>query len=250
MDRKEFVNSLKIDNRRKIKNQPSNKKYTPTKGMNKKIAAILAMGVLGLGLVACKEPDKKEVVNQPSTITYSSTLTGEEKLENLVKKAEQDFLKKYLEAYNKEYETDYMSYEAKLCTNSIKEGVVYVVDGKLVTPGSYPELVKQQLSEYGTVTSEDGHDKVMQILVKRDNDTIVLGTYDQDLNAMYSGTDLSNFGLKLPKLTEIGIDEKTTKRMFELEHAKGVESEDSIQMRLDKYNKAVSNEEKGYEIGD
>ena len=144
-----------------------------------------------------------------------------------------------------------MSYEAELCANSIREGIVYKVDGKLVTPGSYPALVKQQLSEYGTVTSEDGHDKVMQVLVNTDKgETKVLGTYDQDLKAMYSGIDLSNFNSKLPELELLDIKEAVAKAIFELEQGRGSESQKSLEIRLSKYNKAIKDLDKGFEIGD
>lgn len=232
--------------KRNIKNKPSRKK------LNLRVAAGLAAGLVALGMVGCGNKEKVPEVNQSGTITYYSTLTEEEKIENAVKKAERDFLNKYIEAYNKEYGTNYMAFEAELCDNSIKEGIVYVVDGKLVTPGNYPALVKQQLSEYGTVTSEDGHDKVIQILASTERgDKKVLCTYDaKTLETMYSGTDLSNFDSKLPELAELGIKEETAERMFEIELAKGVEGKDSIKARLDKYNKAVSNADKGYEIGD
>lgn len=229
--------------KRNIKNKPSRKR------LNLRVAA----GLVALGMVGCGNKEKVPEVNQSGTITYSSTITeDEEKLENEVKKAERDFLNKYIEAYNKEYGTNYMAFEAELCDNSIKEGIVYVVDGKLVTPGNYPALVKQQLSEYGTVTSEDGHDKVIQILVNTENgDEKVLCTYDaKTLETMYSGTDLSNFDSKLPELAELGIDKETAESIIELKFAEGVESNKSIKIRLDKYNKAVSNADKGYEIGD
>ena len=233
--------------KRNINNKPSRKK------LNLRVAAGLAAGLVALGMVGCGNKEKVPEVNQSGTITtYYSTLTEEEKIENAVKKAERDFLNKYIEAYNKEYETNYMAFEAELCDNSIKEGIVYVVDGKLVTPGNYPALVKQKLSEYGTVTSEDGHDKVMQILASTERgDKKVLCTYDaKTLETMYSGTDLSDFDSKLPELTELGIDKETAESIIALKFAEGVESYKSIEMRLDKYNKAVRNADKGHEIGD
>lgn len=232
--------------KRKLKNKPSKK------NLKLRAAAGLAAGLVALGMVGCGNKERVPEVNQSGTITYSSTLTEEEKIENAVKKAERDFLNKYIEAYNKEYGTNYMAFEAELCDNSIKEGIVYVVDEKLVTHGNYPALVKQQLSEYGTVTSEDGHDKVIQILASTEKgDKKVLCTYDaKTLETMYSGTDLSNFDSKLPELTELGIDKETAESIIALKFAEGVESYKSIKMRLDKYNKAVSNADKGYEIGD
>ena len=254
-NRNEFVNSLKVDNRRKVKNQPSNKKYTPAKGMNKKIAAaMLAVGLTVLGMAACKPENKTNDVNQNSTITYTVTLNQEEKLETSVKKAENDFLTRYLKAYNKENDTDYMPYEAELVTNSIEEGVVYVVDDKLVTFGQYPALVKQELSKYGNVKTEDGHDKVMQILINREDDIIVLGTYDsKTLQAIHSGTqidNLDNLDENLFELEDLGISKELSKSICELSAAKGVETEQSIKQRINKYNKAKELEDKGYEIGD
>lgn len=250
----EFRNKYRVvnntnNNKRNVKNRPSRTRF------NVRVAAGLAAGLLAIGgLAACKEEDKTKNVNQPSTVTYSSTLTGEEKLENSVRKAEQDFLKRYLEGYNKENNTDYMAYEAELVTNSLNQGIVYVVDDKLVTCGRFPELVKTELSKYGNVTTEDGHDKVMQILINREEDTIVLGTYDsKTLEAMYSGTqidDLDNLNDKLFELEDLGISEELSEAMAELSAAKGNESEDSIKQRVDKYNKAVELEDKGYEIGD
>lgn len=183
-------------------------------------------------------PNQQTDYTRPTSI--SAGTTEEENSKALVKKAEQDFLTKYLEAYNKQYNTNYKTFESEICRNSIQEGLVFKVDDKLVTPGKNPAAVKSELLNHGKVTTEDGHDKVVQILVKRDDKTIVLGTYDAyTLEAMYTGTDLSNFDSKLPEFKNLGIDKEKVKAFMELELAKGVEDSKSIEIRLDKYNAVI-----------
>lgn len=235
--RKEFINSIKIsdDNKRKIKNEPNK-----SKKWNVRLAAGLAAGLVALGLTGCKDTKEISNPNETNTFTYSQSLTEEEKLENAIKKAEQDYLKIYIEKYNKEYGTEYATWEAEIVTNSIEEGIVYKVGEKSITRGISPALVKQELSKYGTVNTVDGYDKVMQVLV----DNKVLGTYSENQEAIISGTQVFDekfdFNEKILGLKELGIDEELSNAMLKLSAGKGVEDERSLQMRVDEFNKKLN----------
>lgn len=223
-----------IATKRDIKNKPSRKRF------NVRVAAGLAAGLVALGMVGCKNDKETPKTNQSAPITYSSTLT-EERLEDAVEKAEQDFLKTYIEAYNKEFGTEYRTWETELVVNSIRDGVVYSVDGIEVTPGAYPALLKNALEEYGTVTTADCKD-VFQILTV---DGEILGTYNtNNLKAMHSGTQIVNsknfdFYAERAEFKKLGINKEQVNAIIKLVDGKNQESKESIQMRVNEYNNTL-----------
>ena len=209
------------------------------------IASILAVATI-CGISSCVENERKELNPQPST-TISTHVTQEESLRTQIKNAEDDFLDYYLEAYNKLNGTDYNNdyNNVGLMVSTLRQGVVFKTeDGKLVTRGSLPDETKKVLMQYGDVDSEDGHERVIQVVTNHGKK--VLGTYDfGNGEYIYSGNDLTDFeksendeDFEEPTIENLGIDFDIMHGVGDLLRASLVEEKDSVEIRLNAYKKA------------
>lgn len=223
----------------------------------------LAMGAVGVGVSAgiavgasgCMPKDIEKESNEKTT-SYTENINKNSNQEiKSINGVEKDFVGRYLEAYNKKYGTSYEQIDADMYTTSLEEGVVYEVDGKLVTRGSHPDETRAILENIGEVKLVSGYSNVMQIVVEVEGKNTVLGTYDISTGKfLYSGNqleDIQDTDFEAPELENIGIDSNVAKRASEVLQAEDVESEISIQARINLYKKAIyDNKEKGFEPGD
>lgn len=231
------------DNNKK-RNIRDTKVRTANKG--KKIKRFLTIGVAAISIIAIgskathdqnKQSNKKVTPQQTNELTIENE-DADIKLENL-EQVNEYFTEEYLKAYNKTFETEYIS--ANVLVNSIEDGFVYTVDGKKVTLGSQPEETKKTLNEIGKVSGTYGYDKVLQVVT---NDGKILGTYNTtDGEFIYSGNqieDVTNNDFKESTLKKLGISEELFKKVAEVNLAE-LAHENNIEKRYNELNKVINN---------
>lgn len=235
--------------KRNIKNSP-NKSKKLYKGQKKNrikaaiAAAIVLIGTVTAGAIISNHiKDKKDTTKTDTKVTKTIDKTkapSETALNNMIdtpEEVEQDFIDKYLKAYNEVYGTEYMS--ADLLVSSLKEGVVFETDdGKHVTRGNYPDSTKQTLENEGyTCYKVNGYDKVLQVITPENK---VLGTYNMSTGEfIYSGNSetLAEDLQKDPATLEnLGINKKLLVSAAEVKQGEmAQESNSSIGQRVSNY---------------
>ena len=235
--------------KRNIKNSP-NKSKKPYKGQKKNrikaaiAAAIVLIGTVTAGAIISNHiKDKKDTTKTDTKVTKTidkKKAPSETALNNMIdtpEEVEQDFIDKYLKAYNEVYGTEYMS--ADLLVSSLKEGVVFETDdGKHVTRGNYPDSTKQTLENEGyTCYKVNGYDKVLQVITPENK---VLGTYNMSTGEfIYSGNSetLAEDLQKDPATLEnLGINKKLLVSAAEVKQGEmAQESNSSIGQRVSNY---------------
>lgn len=180
------------------------------------------------------------VTEQAETTENKSNIVLEEQITS-VEGVKEDFVDKYLKAYNEKYDTNYNKYQVKISVISLNEGIVYETpNGNHVTRGSNIEETQKILKEiengYRQVA---GYNEVLQILTDNKD---VLGTYNASTGEfIYSGNDkkleekLQDSNFIEPTLEELGINANKAKNVAKVIMADGVESSDSVKARIATY---------------
>lgn len=209
------------------------------KKIGMKALLVLLSAGLTISVIYSKVSEKPEIEKEPTT-TISETIDYGNKEENeidTVSEVEEDFIKDYLEAYNKTYGTEYTEAEL-LVTNLSGTSLYQLPDGRKVTRGSLPDTTKEVLEGLGGYTSLRMYNDVIQVLLPSGK---ILGTYDITTGEyIYSGNqlgDLENEDFQAPELAELGIDAGKLNAVGSLLLGMGVEDLESIENRIDEYNK-------------
>lgn len=204
-------------------------------------AGILATAILAgivAGVRAAKENETKPIETMPTEYTENINAISEEI--STIQGVKDDFVEKYLEAYNEKYATQYK--DGIFVVKPLKEGAVYqMADGRIVTRGSKPYETEDALKKIGNfemINNQYKYDSVFQVIATNGK---VLGTYSTTTGEfIYSGNqieDLENSKFEKTELESLGINPDKAKRAAEVVKANGVEGKDSINARIKSYNK-------------
>lgn len=245
--KKQVQNNYKENqyNKRQIKDNPSDKKYTTSKGMGGKILLLALAGALVMRGVEIYNEYKEEIKQIEWTNQNQSTRKAiklkENRVENRIKEAEEDFLKRYLDEYNKIQNTEYMVEDVSILAEYNESGNVYSVNDKIITPGKDEEMTRKKLSKFGEVEIISGYDRILQIVYKDEyGKKEILSTINADrLDSIYSGLqieDLEN-GKKLVELEYIvTLNEEMIRTIIDIEYGKDNENLNYLEEKVNKYN--------------
>lgn len=229
-----------INGREDRANKPNIKSKPKTSSKKKrefrrKLAGVAAILTLALGVAGITRGCNGRETPEPTEITTSYTDVNKIKT---VKGVEEDFVCKYLERYNKEFETEYNQYEVEMIVNSLRDGMAYETpNGDIVTRGSNPEQTEQKLrEELGGCRLVSGYDKVVQIVTDKGE---ILGTYDMSSGKfIYSGNqlkDLTDKSFEASTLNKLGINKEKLEAAGKAILSENVEDRNSVDKRINAY---------------
>lgn len=223
-DRREFVESLKVNKKRNIKNKPAKmefKRFIATvqgkvqqlvekaKQNGGKIITSAALGVgyismLVTGMTGCTN----EIPQETSSMVINYNSWENKDNDTLVRMVKNDFLDKYVNEYNEEHQDNKVNRQnVQVKVHSTGNGILYEIDGKLVTTGSNPSKTREELSKLGEFSYDEGNDTLIQITAETpEGELIILGTYTPYGEFVYSANALEQ--LKDKSYTPIELDEQ------------------------------------------
>lgn len=236
----EYKGKVQEKNTQNTKNKKRNLKNKPSKG---KWLGRIAIAVASLTLLAILI-DNARKDNQIEPTTQIPTTEFAEKVEDkidTIREVEEDFVKDYLEAYNKKNGTNYKSGE--MLITALRDGAVYKLeDGRIVTRGSKPYETENKLGQLGSYEMINGYDNVVQII----SEGRTLGTYNLSTGEfIYTGNqleDVTNTEFDEPTLEDLGINQEKLKAAARVKLAKNVEDNISIENRIEYYNEVDGEE--------
>lgn len=269
-DTREMMDDIKRKERSKknIKNKPrrmtkerfvvkTKEKFEKLKAIIKEIGskALFALLLAGVSLAAIfsnvigdptigeepqNEPDTAiettyDNEHQEGTFSYNPIDT--------IAEVEDDFVDKYLEAYNEKYGTNYQT--GDMIVTPLRDNAVYELsDGRKVTRGSKPYETEKVLNNIGKFDIAKINSEVVQVI----SNGRTLGTYNMYTGEfIYSGNqieDLTDEEFEEPTLESLGINKDKLTKAGQAIRSRGVEGKDSERIRAKNYA------EEGFEIGD
>lgn len=225
-DRREFVKSLRP--KRNIKNKPAKMKLkrfiAKTKGKVQQLAekakenggkllikGAIAIGYISMlftGMTGCTNEIPPETSSTGSSIVSNYNSWENKDNDTLVRMVKNDFLDKYVNEYNEEHQENKVNRQAvQVKVHSTGNGILYEIDGKLVTTGSNPTKTREELSKLGEFTYSKGNDTLIQITSETpEGELIILGTYTPYGEFVYSANALEQ--LKDKSYNPIELDKQ------------------------------------------
>lgn len=186
MGRKEFLASLNPNKPRE--------KFTAKKGsLKRSLQRAAAIGLVSLtimGAAGCTKATNEAPTTEPST-SQSTTINDKYGYLNSPNAILQDFKERYVEAYNKENNTNLKASDIDFIS-STQDYLFITSDGQYVTHGTEPYVTKDILGKYGNYThASKTNTRILQTVYFGTNDTIEMCTADSGKTVL-SGRDKEN----------------------------------------------------------